>query len=373
MLEINKGLKELIIEETKSSFSKFWMFTVFNYNEKEGDKTKLNNLYGLGKEIRYIVFQSEICPVTKNKHLQGYVELNARIRRLGLQKTLGCGKIWCEPRKAGDNKSAIAYCTKPNEIYKKEIASNDTYDEEADIRYEKGKKEIKQGTRTDWEDIMYIIKSGNSTLDEIKNKYPKIYLQYRNAITAEFKECNIKLGKEIKIELYDWQKDHSSYIIDEKGKIKGPMDRCLFWIWSIESETGKTRYINYLQSKAYTLAVTTFKWNDIMMLWKEKHKIVWINLSREATESQNDYLIQILESMTDGGMKASGKYEGEEKELSSHIIVTSNDPPPNNRLPKRIIEYNIGPNGQLKNKIDHRKEKQECEKEEKKKKNKYEF
>src|SRR6266436_2438289 len=74
----NKDLENLIDTNKKSPYARFWIFTIYEYNEiMPNGKTKLENLYsivcGEDKTVRYITFQSEICPKTKNKHLQGYI------------------------------------------------------------------------------------------------------------------------------------------------------------------------------------------------------------------------------------------------------------------------------------------------------------
>ncbi len=351
----NKDLENLIDTNKKSPYARFWIFTIYEYNEiMPNGKTKLENLYsivcGEDKTVRYITFQSEICPKTKNKHLQGYIEINKQVRKNGIQTITGCGQHFCAPRKDKDNKRSISYCRKPNKDWP--APEYDCFDKEVNIRYETGENEITQGKRTDWVDLWEMIKSGKTPLEEIKNKYPKLYLIHRKNILEEYRQYNVKLDDDPGIELYEWQKDVFEELKKEVER------RRIIWIWSAASETGKNTFSDYIASKMYTYKIPNFKWNDIIHLYTENHKVIWINLPREADDKEG-LLISILERLSDGGILTSGKFEGGEKRLKSHIVVTANIEPPNNKIPKRIIEYEIGEEGKLIKKVDHRKTKQE--------------
>lgn len=355
---ISKSLSGLV-KDIKNPFTQFWLFDVFDYNKKmPNGRTKLENLYNAIKldVVRYIVFQSEICPETKNKHLQGYIELSERVRRKRLQEEiLKCGKHWCQAREDKNNKRSISYCQKPNRDWPASNSDYDCYDIESNIRYESGNKDMTQGNRSDLDNLMIMIKSGTTALEEIKNKYPGLYLKFRRNILSEYREYNPKLSDPIDLKLYEWQEEIMKELNNKVVRRK------ILWIWSKESETGKSTFSDYVSSKIYTYKIPNFKWVDIIHNYYENHKVIWINLPREKDELDEN-LVNILEKLSDGGVVTSGKFEGIEKKLKAHIVVTSNSPPPNSRIPKRIIEYEIGEEGKLKTKIDHRYTKQECEK-----------
>lgn len=172
---IEKSLSDLINQDEKGKEIKarFWLFTVYKYNDKmPNGKTKLENLYdiecGINDDVRYIKFQAEIGKETGNKHLQGYIELNNQSRRKKLQEITGCGKHWCKSRKDKDNKRSIAYCCKPNELFPATDPKNDCFDKEANIRYEKGINDVKQGKKSTLSTIVEKIKNGESMLEAIE-------------------------------------------------------------------------------------------------------------------------------------------------------------------------------------------------------------
>lgn len=132
---ISKSLSTLISEE-KNPFTKFWLFTVYNYDGlMSNGKKGIENLYEIVNKyktlLRYIIFSGEKCPTTGKKHIQGYVELNDRVRRKKFQEITGCDSHWCEARKAADNKRVISYCCKPNEDWP--APEYDSYDYEKQI------------------------------------------------------------------------------------------------------------------------------------------------------------------------------------------------------------------------------------------------
>lgn len=61
------------------------------------------------------IFGDEICPETKRKHLQGYVELNKRMRITQLKPIYGNTISWRAAN--GTKQENITYCTKDGKIY----------------------------------------------------------------------------------------------------------------------------------------------------------------------------------------------------------------------------------------------------------------
>lgn len=78
-----------------------WLFTDFCENCCLDTKDE---------DIKYVVYQREVCPSTGKKHYQGYIEFKKAIC-LNSVKTLFKCKCHLERRK-GTQKQAIDYCTK---------------------------------------------------------------------------------------------------------------------------------------------------------------------------------------------------------------------------------------------------------------------
>lgn len=92
------------------------------YNESDKELTgtsrnmcftsfKTKNFLKLDPKIRYAVWQVEICPKTKNHHVQGYVEFNGPERPSFLKKHFGDKDLGCFVR-TGTASQARDYCMK---------------------------------------------------------------------------------------------------------------------------------------------------------------------------------------------------------------------------------------------------------------------
>ncbi|AYV83111.1 MAG: putative rep protein [Hyperionvirus sp.] len=317
----------------------FWRFTLFNYLDKlDGNLNGYEQLCSLeiGGKLRCIIFQSEICPLTNKPHLQGYMEFNVQFRRPEVKKYIGIYPIDLRMRDL-TREACIEYSRK-----------SETFD--GNYRYEiginPGNKTTNQGKRNDWHDVWRMVKDKDTPLIMIKDKYPGLYLSHDKTIKNEYNLFHPKVNKEPNIILYPWQKE----IIE---LLQGPVvDRRIIWIHSNDSNTGKTTFSKYIGWLMKTYYTPNFKWTDIIHNYSEDSKVIWINLPREMDDIEGT-LITNLERLSDGGLCTSGKYEGSEKIVESHIVVTSNIAPPVKKIPERIVEYEIGKNGVLVKKIDH--------------------
>lgn len=125
---------------------------------------------GVSGQIRYFVYQIEVCPKTNKDHIQGYLELKKQFRLTGLKKLLGSKTVHIEARK-GTQKQAIDYCSKSGKAGGRK----------------KGTKQVilgapgAAGTRTDLAAVAAMIKDGNSELD-LFNEHPTAYLKYSGHI-----------------------------------------------------------------------------------------------------------------------------------------------------------------------------------------------
>jgi hypothetical protein len=181
---ISKTLSSLCNLDKKNPFARFWLFTVYDYNQKmENGFSKLDNLYKLMNiyrhMVRFIIFQGEICPTTKRKHIQGYIEFEDQVRRTKLQEITGCGKHWCQPRYAKTNNKVISYCCKPNEDWP--APEHDSFDYEANIRHHDGNSEVKQGKKKGLTVIIENLKN-NKSLNESIEGNEETYIKHYNGI-----------------------------------------------------------------------------------------------------------------------------------------------------------------------------------------------
>lgn len=124
----------------------------------------------------------------------------------------------------------------------------------------------------------------------------------------------------IEIELLPWQ--HQALEI-----LRGaPMTRRIIWIWSRESRTGKTTFLNYLRQE-FSVLTASGKLSDIYYaMGLKKYQVVHLNLARGSDFSQRGLRV-MLEELSDHGAKTSGKYQTSLTIWSGHFIVTTNDDP----------------------------------------------
>lgn len=155
--------------------SRNWCFTDFQILD-------LKTIYEEYKDIiRYICWGIEICPKTKKKHLQGWIQFINKKRMGGVKRIFGCKKLHLETCRASPKLNDI-YCKKENNFF-----SFGQY--------------VCQGQRTDLEKIYKDISKGAKVSDIIENNF-ETYCRYRNGIrdaveihtkilTKEFREIDV--------------------------------------------------------------------------------------------------------------------------------------------------------------------------------------
>lgn len=329
------NLSELIYneEEKKNPFSQYWLFTIYEYNKKiENNKTKLRNLYNIvideNSIVRYIIFQGEKCPITGRKHLQGYIELNERVRRKKLQEILKCDKCWCAPRKARTNEKIISYCCKPNEDYPETEPKNDCFDEEENIRYEKGNKNIKQGERTDIREVAKLIQEGKSIKEATYNN-PEIVIKYANGLqylASMYKKIDEELIEEVKkIEYYEWQQELHDMLEKEAD------DRTIIWIYEDKGKVGKSKFVEKYELEHENECYAIDEIGNIKdatdglrnwMIGGKKPRTILIDLER--TREENITIYTFIEKLKNRAITCT-KYKGEKIRFKSpHVVIFSN-------------------------------------------------
>lgn len=140
--------------------NQFWCFTLF-YPED----LKTEHEY-----IRYMVYQTEICPTSGREHLQGYVELNRREGIRWMKRNIAERGHFA--KRMGTRQEAREYCMK--ERTRKE---GTTYTEIG--RWQDGG----QGARTDLHRVCEMVQEGK-TMAEVAEAQPATYVRMNRGLNA---------------------------------------------------------------------------------------------------------------------------------------------------------------------------------------------
>lgn len=196
-VEIDK-IKQYIESGDEYMFnSRNYAFTIYGKKNKDGSYKKgpdggfvLPPITEIHSDIRYLVWQYEVCPKSGNLHIQGYAELRVSIKRKQFQSLLNTkqhnyGKFHCKPRyKTRDHareycmksKSRALFCLGPIEL---------------------GLWERKQGYRNDLIDVWEAIRQGLNWQD-ISEKYTDTFVKYHSGIKAACSARDYKKYKHLR-------------------------------------------------------------------------------------------------------------------------------------------------------------------------------
>lgn len=275
--------------------------------------------------IRYIQWQIEMCPTTERLHAQGFLILE-RKRRVGpllkqLRKTLTHKGIHLEVAR-GSIEENRTYCTKA--------------ETRIDGPFELG-DEPAQGERTDFLKAIEAIDKCSS-MKEVLRTVPtsQRYLKW----TQDVFRSREKAFPKPNIELYAWQEEVLK-ITNEPHET-----RKIIWIWSEGVNTGKSTFSQFLLS-TYPGAIIgdpTNIANTMLMIAEDQPwtPLVLFDMAKETPLDAHFY--SQIETMSNIGVKLSGKYVSINKYFAGHVVVFSNRPPNHERLQQRFIEFNITQN-----------------------------
>lgn len=140
--------------------SRHWCFTCYDLELVDRLREKLP------ERVRYLVCQVEEGTDTHRRHLQGYVEITAPVRRRQVGELLGVPGLHLEPRR-GSRDQARAYCQKP--------------ETRVDGPWEFGTWIAGQGTRSDLEAVRQLVESGVGELD-IAQQHFDVWCKHHRAI-----------------------------------------------------------------------------------------------------------------------------------------------------------------------------------------------
>ena len=139
---------------------KNWCFTAY---PPQKFPTNLTDNECIHVKANYLVYQPEECPETQRKHIQGYIQLEKKVRLTAIKK------LWpqahFEPMR-GSNDQAIAYCKK-----EESFCPFDGF-----VRYEFGVCS-KQGGRSDVTELKELVVQKGG-LKRIAEEHPEAFLRY---------------------------------------------------------------------------------------------------------------------------------------------------------------------------------------------------
>lgn len=135
------------------------------------------------------------------------------------------------------------------------------------------------------------------------------------------------------VPLYTWE----TTILDMLEK--EPSARQIIWIWSTKTGQGKSFFRKHCKAKyGSKMLIGATNIRDTIHHYTDQ-RIVWFDIPREAPIDAN--MCAQLEAFADGGTMMSTKYNGGEKEVYCHVVVSCNQAPLEDRLPNRCIEFNL--------------------------------
>lgn len=132
-------------------------------------------------KVTYMIYGEEKCPETGRLHYQGYVEFNKVQRMTGAKTIFGDDTLHLEKRR-GTQEQAIEYCKK-------------------DLVFTEFGEPTKQGRRTDLKKII----DENKTIEDVMDKEPQIYCQYRKGLIDIFSrkvELQIPEIRDVDVHVY---------------------------------------------------------------------------------------------------------------------------------------------------------------------------
>ena len=190
------------------SRAKYWCFTINNYSDNDFDLIK-----GLAErsEVTYVICGRE-RGVSGTPHLQGYIELERRLRLSKLKRLPGLRRGHFEPRR-GTQAQAIEYCKKEDEDF-----------------FEAGTPtQVKKGQRTDLDEAIDLIRSGCS-LRELWEAHPKVMIRHEKGMRSAMNALRpVKAKKVFPLDSFPWNP-----LVLPAGKS---------WILWGASGIGKTSYV----------------------------------------------------------------------------------------------------------------------------------
>lgn len=264
-------------------------------------------------DFRYCVYQAEKCPETQRVHLQGYIEFNKALSFGQVKGLFNDPAIHLEGRR-GTREEARAYCMKNESRYADPIEFGKWTGANERSRQDLNEARVKIQAHTSW----------NSVLNdpELCNVLARAPRWAREVYDARVVDAPLP-----DIELRDWQTQVLDMLDEE------PVKRRVIWIWSAESGTGKTTFFDFCSARFNVLPATDFT-NTLYAY--DGQRVIWFDLTRAQSADYSPY--HAIEKFSNCTFHLSTKYTSTRKYVNAHVVVTSNSPPDEMRLPNRCVE-----------------------------------
>lgn len=317
-----------------------YCITINNYTEENWVKLTTISDHKLAGQVKYLIVAKETAPETGTPHIQGYISFKQA-------KTGTAAHAWMKKLLGTERGCSLIYAVADAECnykYVRKVRDEDPIPNEE--WYEFGDRPATQEEKG---------RSGLRMYDSFKaacleglpwpiliERHAKLYTIAQHWCREVYANTRWELVQKPMWEPYQWQDE----LNQELGDV--PLTRRIYWIWSDESDTGKSTFFTEwvaFQFKSQYLPVTGFKYGDIITAYNDQ-KIVHLNLPRQEDEG-GDKMMKIfyncLEKLSDLGPQFSGKYQSTTKIVFAHICVTANRKPDPFALPMRFVEYKLEP------------------------------
>lgn len=278
------------MEETKKSNSqRSCCFTIYNMDWK----------FQENPNVRYLIYQGEVCPQTKNKHFQGYVEFSKKTTLKKMKEILGENSAHIEFRQ-GTRDQAREYCSN---LHDKKKNPEDIF--QAPIEFGKWSSGG-QGSRTDILAVTEAIEQG-MTNRELIQEFPTFIEKNFRCVqfirdAVEEAQADDLLREEFKdFKPNKFQTEWNEHI-DKQNR------RQITWVVDEEGGKGKSHYAKYLCSQGWQ-CFENAKTADIAYALNRNAKGYIFDFSR-SIEGRVNY--GVMESVKNGRI-FSGKYQGKQK------------------------------------------------------------
>lgn len=298
------------LEPKRSSRVRSYCFTLNNWTPEEFEEIQ--------KELRvydYFVIGKEVGE-SGTPHLQGFVFCEKKISWATLKRLMPRAAIFESKARGKKMSNAWNYCKKDGDFVEYGVPPA-------------------QGKRTDLAEFREAVDNGNRSRLSLMREHDTVYANHPNYVTEYLARTRVEQIQPPSIELREWQIELLQELENE------PTDRVVHWIWSQESLTGKSTFMKYVAAKYKDQYLGTDDLNkrNILCAYDEQ-KIIHIDLARDLTMEQRNWLKSTIESLSDQKLHFSSKYQSGMKYVKAHIVVTANQPPVDG-LPYRYKEWEI--------------------------------
>lgn len=258
--------------------------------------------------MSYLVYQLEQCPDTGRHHFQGFLQLHSRRSMGKVKKILGDNRVHLE-RMRGTASEAANYCKDDTKIV-------------LDGPWEYGSIQKRGGNKRDFEGFARACESAKS-LAELRVEWAPLMAGCDKWCRNTFADVKERMAREragqIELVLFPWQADLYDRLAEP------PVHRRVYWIWSENTNTGKTTFFQWLSQ---TMPVCTmYNWKLDHVLYRYNYEpIIMFTLSKEESVDKN--MMRVLECLSDHGTKTAMLYECPTKFIACHVVVCANVGPP---------------------------------------------